>query len=62
MMLSFVLVCFLGWEVGGRGGCVVGTLVLGSSNEGATALRLPCKLAPVYAANTFVSVCQKCSA
>jgi len=45
--------------VEGRGGCVVGTLVLGSCNAGATALKLPCKLAPVYAFTTSASVCQK---
>lgn len=62
MMLSFVLVWFLISGVRGREACVVETPVLGSSNEGATALRLPGKLTPVYSVTTSVSVCQKCNA
>lgn len=71
-MLSFVLVCglsiffflffFLIRGVGGREGCEVVTLVVGSSNEGAAARGLPRKLAPVYAVTTSASVCQKCNA
>lgn len=52
MMLLFVLVCFSVWEVE-RGGCVVGILVLDSSNKEATALKLPHNLAPMYAVTTF---------
>lgn len=56
MMLLFVLVWLLISGVRGRGACVVETLLLRSANEGATALRVPCKLAPVC--TLLVLLCQ----